>query len=110
MAARWAGYDKLVAAWLTGGPPAGFATVQLAKRTQPSPPPGAATDSITLPQVQAMLMEEVAAHHDPERVDLPHGLLGCSWAAAAFAVGAGCALGAVYVPAYLVASRFLGRT
>jgi hypothetical protein len=45
-----------------------------------------------------MLMEVVAPHHDPERVELPQGVVGVSWASATFAAGAAAALAAV-VPA-----------
>jgi len=58
------------------------------------------------PQVQTMLLEVVAPHHDPEQVLLPQGVLGCSWAAAAFVAGAGCALGAA-LPAMSAVGRVL---
>jgi hypothetical protein len=58
--------------------------------------------------MQHMLMEVVVPHHDPERVELPQGVLGFSRAAAAFAAGAGCALAAV-APAWAAACRAAWR-
>jgi hypothetical protein len=56
-----------------------------------------------------MLMEVVAAHHDPERVDLPQGVLGCSRAAWAFVAGASCALGAVALPVWAACAKVAWR-
>lgn len=56
------------------------------------PQPSTASPLNPRPQVQNHLLELLAPHHDPERVDLPQGVLGCSAAALAFAAGAGAAL------------------
>jgi hypothetical protein len=61
------------------------------------------------PQLQQLLMDVVAPHHDAERVELPQGVLGFSRAAAAFAVGAACAVGAVGVPLWGAAARAAWR-
>jgi hypothetical protein len=43
-------------------------------------------------------MELIAPHHDPERVELPQGVLGPSRASAAFLAGAATAVAVLAVP------------